>query len=163
MTRIADDVFRLILIALLLLFAIKGIILGSWGLAIIELVLAGFLAFAFWWDHRESRRSDAFRRRFSSSREAINKLKKRFPSQWMIALTSRFLALTWPGSKTPVSWWVIFSAQIHVCGKRCVSLTPAWKKNYANVLMTGWATPGFSTRDDSPPFSCTARLVGIAR
>lgn len=60
MERIADDVFRLILIALLLLFAIKGIILGSWGLAIIELVLAGFLAFAFWWDHREKSKKRRF-------------------------------------------------------------------------------------------------------
>lgn len=53
MTRIAYGFFRLIFIALLLLFAIKEIILGSWGLAIIELALAGFLAFSFWWDHRE--------------------------------------------------------------------------------------------------------------
>lgn len=53
MTRIAYGFSRLILIALLLLFAIKEIILGSWGLAIIQLVLAGFLAFSFWWDHRE--------------------------------------------------------------------------------------------------------------
>ncbi|MBH5297035.1 hypothetical protein I8F83_11505, partial [Corynebacterium ulcerans] len=53
MERIAYDVFRLILIALLLLFAIKEIILGSWGFAIIQLAIAGFLAFAFWWDHHE--------------------------------------------------------------------------------------------------------------
>ncbi|PLW02098.1 hypothetical protein [Corynebacterium ulcerans] len=74
MTRIAENFFRLILIALLLLFAIKGIILGSWGLAIIELVLAGFLAFAFWWDHREKSKKRRARHQvfiFTGSRENI--------------------------------------------------------------------------------------------
>lgn len=74
MERIAYDVFRLILIALLLLLPLRRSFWARGGFAIIQLAIAGFLAFAFWWDHHEKSKKRRFQQKvfiFTGSHQQI--------------------------------------------------------------------------------------------